>query len=67
LKIYIIVGNSETDCYRIQYFGADNSGDNIYFNIGKVEIGNNSPSYDLNITGNINVTGNLTSNNKLLI
>lgn len=39
-----------------------NSGSNIYFNSGKVGIGNAGPSQDLDVTGNINFTGTLDVN-----
>jgi hypothetical protein len=38
------------------------SGPNIYFNTGKVGIRNNSPTYELDVTGDINLTGNLCHN-----
>jgi hypothetical protein len=44
---------------RIQYYGANNPGPNIYYNTDKVEIGNNSPQYEFDVTGDINFTGNL--------
>jgi hypothetical protein len=36
----------------MQVYGAA-PGSNIYFNIGKVGIGNNSPTYELDVTGDI--------------
>jgi hypothetical protein len=48
LRIYITVTNSGRDFTKLQYFGADNSGSDIYFDTNKVGIGNNSPQYELN-------------------
>jgi hypothetical protein len=33
-------------------------GNDIYFDTGKVRIGNNSPTYNLDVTGDINCSGN---------
>ena len=44
----------------------DNS-NNIYYNNGNVGIGTNNPNYDLDVTGNINFSGNITNNGSALV
>jgi hypothetical protein len=58
LRIYITVTNSGRNFTKLQYFGADNSGPDIYFDIGKVGIGNNLPQYEFDVTDDINCSGN---------
>lgn len=38
------------------------SGSNIYFNTGKVGIGTNNPQFPLDVTGNVNINGSITTN-----
>jgi hypothetical protein len=40
-------------------------GNDIYFDTGKVRIGNNSPTYNLDVTGDINCSGNYLINRVL--
>jgi hypothetical protein len=35
------------------------SGDDIYFNLGNIGVGNNSPQFKLDVSGDINMTGDL--------
>jgi hypothetical protein len=50
--------NNSKEFTKLQYFGANNLGPDIYYNISKVRIGNILPTYDLNITGDINCSRN---------
>jgi hypothetical protein len=58
LRIYITVTNGGRGFTKLQYFGTDNSGPDIYFDTSKVGIGNNSPQYEFDVTGDINCSGN---------
>jgi hypothetical protein len=58
VRLYVTLGGRIN---AMQVYGAV-PGPNIYFNTSKVGIGNNLPIHSLNVTDNINFTGNLLKN-----
>jgi len=59
--------SSATDPYTTNKYGLYIKGDNTNYFAGKVGIGTTSPAYKLDVSGDINASGNITKNGSSLI